>query len=92
MRSILPPAALAALSSLAACGSSEAPVAGNDSARINNQLAAQASEIRSQADNGAAAIEQALENEGAALFESRNSLLNETSTPAAATTNNQRQR
>ncbi len=90
MRSIF---ALAALASLAACGSSEAPVAGNDTARINDQIAAQANEIRSQADNGAAAIEQALENEGAALFESRNSLLNEAaSNTAGAAAPNKSQR
>ena len=88
MRSLF---ALAMLSSLAACGSSQQAAApGNDTARINNQIAAQANEIRSQADNGAAAIEQALENEGAALFESRNSLLNETAAPAAAASNRQR--
>lgn len=75
---------------LAACGSAQRAAApGNDSARINNQIAAQANEIRSQADNGAAAIEQALENEGAALFESRNSLLNESGN-ATATANRQR--
>ena len=85
---------LATLSSLAACGSGQQAAApGNDTARINNQIAAQANEIRSQADNGAAAIEQALENEGAALFESRNSLLNEaagSTAPAAASANRQR--
>lgn len=68
----------------AGCGSREqAAPAGNDTARINNQIAAQANEIRTQADNGAAAIEQALENEGAAMFENRGNLLNESGNAAA---------
>ncbi len=82
--------AFAILSSLAACGSAEQAAApGNDTARINNQIASQAEEIRAQADNGATAIEQALENEGAAMFENREALLN-ASGNAAATGNRSR--
>lgn len=76
---------------LAACGSrEEAAAPGNDTARINNQIARQAEEIRTQADNGAAAIEQALENEGAAIFENRDALLNESGNAAAAAGNRSR--
>lgn len=77
--------ALAALASLPACGSGEQTATpGNDTARINNQIAAQAQEIAKQADSGAAEIERALENESAAMFENREALLNEGSNTAAA--------
>ena len=73
------------------CGTSEqAAPAANDTARITNQIAQQAKEIQAQADNGAAAIEQALENEGAALFENRAALLNESGNAAAASGNRSR--
>ena len=76
---------------LAACGAGEqAAVPGNDTARINNQIARQANEISTQADSGAAAIEQALENEGAVMFENRDALLNKSGNSAAAAGNRSR--
>jgi outer membrane biogenesis lipoprotein LolB len=48
--------------------------------RIAGQIQKQAQQIEQQAANGTAAIEQALENESAILFENREALLNEAAT------------
>ena len=77
--------ALSALMLASACGGSEdaAPPA-NEASRLTEQIQKQGEQIARQADNGAAAIEQALENEGAVVFEQRGGLLNETSNNTAA--------
>lgn len=73
------------LLSLAACGSGagEEPVK-NEASRLSEQIQKQGDQIARQADNGAAAIEQALENESAIVFENRGNLLNEAAGNAAA--------
>lgn len=70
---------------VAACGGGEAPEAGqNDAQRVTEQIEKQAQQIARESENGTAAIEAALENEGAAIFENRAALLNETAGNAAA--------
>lgn len=63
---------------LVGCGGAEqAEPAQNDAVRLREQIEKQANQISSQAENGTAAIEQALENEGAIIFENRENLLNQ---------------
>ena len=66
------------LLALSACGSHEAAEPGkNEAQRVAEQIQKQGEQIGRQAENGAAAIEQALENEGAVIFENRGNLLNQ---------------
>lgn len=60
-----------------------APVA-NDARRQEALIANQADALRRQAENSTSAIEQAMENEGAAVFENRGNLLNESGNAAEA--------
>lgn len=78
--------ALPLIAALAACnGGEDAPEAGaNEARRINDQIEKQAAQIVRQAENGTVAIEQALENEQATIFEERGNLLNESGGNAAA--------
>jgi hypothetical protein len=69
---------------LAGCGGDPAPPEQNEASRLTDQITRQANQLTSEADNGAAAVEQALENEGAVIFENRGNLLNETGSNAAA--------
>jgi hypothetical protein len=70
---------------LCACGSQQdAEPPTNEAARLTEQIQKQGEQIAKQADNGAAAIEQALENESAIIFENRGNLLNETAGNTAA--------
>lgn len=79
------PLLLLAVLSLPACGGGqEAEPPKNEAARLAEQIEEQGEQIARQADNGAAAIEQALENEGAVVFENRGNLLNETADKNAA--------
>ncbi len=79
------PLLLLALLSLSACrGGEEAAPPKNEASRLTEQIQKQGEQIARQADNGAAAIEQALENESAIIFENRGNLLNETAPNAAA--------
>ncbi len=78
------PLLLLALLSLAACGGREAEPPKNEASRLTEQIQKQGEQIAKQADNGAAAIEQALENESAIIFENRGNLLNEAADNAAA--------
>lgn len=74
-----------AILSLAACGGGQpAEPPKNEASRLSEQIQTQSEQIAGQADNGAAAIEQALENEGAVVFENRGNLLNETAGKNAA--------
>lgn len=77
---------LAALSSLAACsGDAKEPASvKEDETRLKAQLDRQAQALQAEAENGTRAIEQALENETANVFENRDALLNETADNAAA--------
>jgi hypothetical protein len=69
----------------AACGAQEdAEPPKNEASRLTEQIQKQGEQIARQADEGAAAIEQALENESAGVFENRATLLNETADGAAA--------
>ena len=72
--------------SLSACGggAGEAEAPRNEASRLSEQIQKQGEQIARQADDGAAAIEQALENEGAVVFENRGNLLNETAAKNAA--------
>jgi len=71
---------------LSACGGGggAAEPDANESTRITGQIHNQAAQIVQQAENGTVEIERAMENEGAAIFENRAALLNETAadTPA----------
>jgi outer membrane biogenesis lipoprotein LolB len=78
------PLLLLAILSLAACRGGEAEPPKNEASRLTEQIQKQGEQIAKQADNGAAAIEQALENESAIVFENRGNLLNETTDNAAA--------
>lgn len=76
---------LASLMLAPACGTrEEAEPAKNEASRLTEQIQKQGEQIARQADNGAAAIEQALENESADVFENRGNLLNETAGNEAA--------
>lgn len=77
---------LAALSGLAACsGDTKEPASvKEDEARLKAQLDRQAQALQAEAENGTRAIEQALENETANVFENRDALLNEAADNAAA--------
>lgn len=77
--------ALAALAATAAgCGGREQPEpVRNDAQRQAEQIAKQADRLIKQAENGAASIERALENEGAIIFENRETLLNQAAGAAA---------
>lgn len=77
-------ALLAPLIVLAGCGGREDPVATNDTKRLTDQIEKQRALIERQTENGTAAIEQALENEQALIFENRGNLLNEAGGNAAA--------
>ncbi len=69
---------VALLLPLAACGSREAAEPRkNEAQRVTEQIQKQGEQIGRQAENGAAAIEQALGNEGAVIFENRGNLLNQ---------------
>jgi len=68
---------------LAGCGGETAPPAQNDASRVEDQIARQGNQLEAEANNGAAAVERALENEGAVIFENRGNLLNETGSNAA---------
>ena len=73
-----------AILALSACGSREAAEPGkNEAQRVAEQIQKQGEQIGRQAENGAAAIEQALENEGAVIFENRGNLLNQAAPNAA---------
>jgi hypothetical protein len=75
---------IALLLPLAACGSREAAAPGkNEAQRVAEQIQKQGEQIGQQAENGAAVIEQALENEGAVIFENRGNLLNQAAPDAA---------
>jgi hypothetical protein len=76
---LLIPAALAT-----ACGTRETAEPGkNEAQRVAEQIQKQGEQIGLQAENGAATIEQALENEGAVIFENRGNLLNQAAPDAA---------
>jgi hypothetical protein len=75
---------------LAGCGQREAAAPQNETARIADQIDRQARQIAAEAENGTAAIERALENEGAAIFDNRAALLNETAPEPAAAGNRSR--
>jgi outer membrane biogenesis lipoprotein LolB len=76
--------ALAALALLSGCGGSgETSAAVNEAGRIEGDLQRQVRRISEQAENGAAQIEQALENEGAAVFANRGNPFNETAAAPA---------
>lgn len=67
------------------CGGRDAPASvQNDARRQAGQIANQAAALSREAENTTSAIEQALENEGAVLFENRERLLNETADNSAA--------
>jgi len=68
---------------LAGCGGEAEAPAQNEASRLSDQIARQANQLAQEADNGAATIEQALENEGAVIFENRGNLLNQTGPNAA---------
>ena len=76
---------LLALLALSACGTREAadPEV-NEAQRVAEQIRKQGEQIGQQAENGAAAIERAMENEGAVIFENRGNLLNEVAPANAA--------
>jgi hypothetical protein len=77
--------AMSVLMLASACGGGEeAAPATNEASRLTEQIQKQGEQIARQADNGAAAIEQALENEGAIVFENRGNLLNEAADNKAA--------
>ena len=83
IRLVPTPLALAVL--LAGCGSRAAPEAsGNDSQRTAEQIQKQEQAIRNEAESNTSAIEQALENESAIVFENRGNLLNEAAPDNAA--------
>jgi hypothetical protein len=70
---------------LSACGTREA--AGpdrNEARRVSEQIVRQGEQINQQAQNDAGAIERAMENEGAVIFENRGNLLNQVAPPDAA--------
>lgn len=72
---------------LVGCGGGEQGPGQNDAARISEQIEKQSARIAGEAENGTAAIEQALENEGAVIFENRGNLLNEAAGDGAAAGN-----
>ena len=59
------------------CGRSAPQASGNDAQRQAELIAKQRDALQNEAESNLAADEQALENEGAALFENRAALLNE---------------
>ena len=59
-------------------GGNDAEPVANDARLQEQRMQNMAQEIASEAENRTSAIERALENETAAIFESRNQLLNET--------------
>ena len=63
--------------SLSACGGGAPQPAGNDAQRQEELIVKQAEAIRREAESNTSAIEQALENESAEIFENREALLNE---------------
>lgn len=76
---------LLAVIAIGGCGQrQEAAAPTNETARITDQIDRQAKQIADQAENGTAAIERALENEGAAIFDNRAALLNEAASEPAA--------
>jgi len=75
---------LAVLMPAVACTREDAAPPKNEASRLTEQIQKQGEQIARQAENGAAAIEQALENESAGVFENRAALLNETANEAAA--------
>ena len=78
---IFPLFVLSALIVLSACGGQkQAEPAGNDTQRQEELLRKQADNFRNLAENNTGAIEQALENEGAIIFENRENLLNQAAT------------
>ena len=69
---------LLALLALTACGTREAAEPDrNEAQRVSEQIRRQGEQIDQQAGNDAGAVERALENEGAVIFENRGNLLNE---------------
>jgi hypothetical protein len=69
---------------LAACGTREAAEPDrNEAQRVSEQILRQGEQINRQAQNDAGAIERAMENEGAVIFENRGNLLNEVAAPDA---------
>jgi hypothetical protein len=78
-------AALALCFLASGCGgqTAQAP-AGNDSQRTAAQIQKQEQAIRNEAESNTSAIEQALENESAIVFENRGNLLNEAAPDNAA--------
>jgi len=74
-------AALVALLLLASCGGGESAGVQNEAGRVEGDLQRQVRRISDQAENGAAAIEQALEKEGAAAFANRGNPFNESGEP-----------
>ena len=59
------------------CGGRTPEPAGNDAQRQAAQIEKQAQAIQKEAESNTSAIEQALENESAIIFENRGNLLNE---------------
>lgn len=79
--------ALLTLALTTGCGGRDEPRSvRNDSERQAAQIANQAQALSREAENATSAIEQAMENEGAVLFEDRERLLNETADEAAEDT------
>jgi len=74
------------------CGGGDEPneSLGNDTARQEALIANQAEALQAEAENGTRAIEQALENETADVFENRDALLNETADNVSAPANSAR--
>jgi hypothetical protein len=76
---------------IAGCGGTDqAEPVRNDAQRQAEQFAKQADALAKQVENGTAAIEQALENEGAILFENRETLLNEVAAQNESAANSSR--
>lgn len=77
---------------LVACGGGEEDVGSisNDAARQEALIVNQAQALQAEAENGTSAIEQALENETANVFDNREALLNETADNGIADANTSR--